>query len=193
MPASTNRTGRPPGGRLQRFFVRRRTFFTLVVPLALVALARPKPAWLSWGVALVLAGEAARIWAAGYLVKGKELTTSGPFGHLRHPLYLGSLLIATGYCFMSGLWASFPAIWALYALFFGAAMLHEERILEEAFGDEYRRYKGSTRRLWPTLIPYPSPPARFSWDRVRANGEPRVALSVLATLALFLLRWVLVR
>lgn len=193
MPASANQTRPREGAKLQCFFVRRRTFFTLVVPLLLVALAKPKAAWLPWGAALVLAGEVVRIWAAGYLVKGKELTTSGPFGRLRHPLYLGSLLIATGYCFMSGLWASFPVVWALYALFFLSAMLYEERILEEAFGDEYHRYRARTHRLWPTLTPYPSPPGRFSSDRVRANREPRVALSVLATLALFLVRWVLVR
>lgn len=179
--------------RLQHLLVRRRTFFTLVVPLVLVALARPKAGWLPWGVIVALAGETVRLWAAGHLVKGTELTTSGPFAHLRHPLYLGSLLIATGYCLMSGLWFSFPAVWALYALFFLSAMFHEEKALEAAFGDEYRRYEAQIPRFWPRLTSFPHPPAHFSYLQLRLNREPRVAVGVFITLALFLARWVVLK
>ena len=39
------------------------------------------------------AGEALRIWAAGHLEKGREVTASGPYRWTRHPLYLGSTII----------------------------------------------------------------------------------------------------
>ena len=41
-------------------------------------------------------GEALRIWAAGHLEKGREVTASGPYRLTRHPLYLGSSIIASG-------------------------------------------------------------------------------------------------
>jgi protein-S-isoprenylcysteine O-methyltransferase Ste14 len=178
---------------IQHLLVRRRTFFTLVVPLALVAVARPKSPWMPWGLAFAFAGETIRIWSAGYLVKSTRLITSGPFAYLRHPLYLGSLLIATGYCFMSGLWFSFPSVWVLYALFFLSAMFYEEETLESAFGDAYRKYKSQTPRLWPRLTPFSSSPSNFSFRQVNVNREPRVALGVLVMLGLFFVKWIFVR
>lgn len=191
-PSTQNWRGRA-WERVQRFLVRRRTFFTLLVPLILVVLAKPRAGWLPWGIALALAGEMVRIWAAGHLVKGTQLTISGPFAYLRHPLYLGSLLIATGYCLMTGLRLSFPIVWALYALFFLSAIFHEEKALEAAFGDQYRSYKAQTPFLWPRLTSFPAPHNSFSFHRVRTNREPRVALGVLTTLALFLARWVVLK
>lgn len=179
--------------RIQRFFVRRRTFFTMVIPLALVLVAKPRTAWLPWGIAVSLGGELVRIWAAGHLTKGTRLTTSGPFARVRHPLYLGSLLIATGYCFMSGLWFAFPVVWLLYILFFGSAMFHEEKVLELAFGEDYRIYKARIPRLLPGLTSFPSPARQFSCRQAVINREPRVALGVLVILGLFLGRWVLLR
>ena len=41
-------------------------------------------------------GEALRIWAAGHLEKGREVTRSGPYRWTRHPLYIGSAIIALG-------------------------------------------------------------------------------------------------
>ena len=37
-----------------------------------------------------------RIWAAGHLQKSREVTRSGPYKWTRHPLYVGSGIIALG-------------------------------------------------------------------------------------------------
>ncbi len=56
------------------------------------------PTWRTWrfGLAVALAGEAIRMWAAGHLEKSREITRSGPYRWTRHPLYAGSGLIALG-------------------------------------------------------------------------------------------------
>ena len=48
------------------------------------------------GGAIALVGEMLRIWAAGHLDKGREVTQSGPYRFTRHPLYVGSAIIALG-------------------------------------------------------------------------------------------------
>ena len=50
-------------------------------------LAAPSPATIAAGAAVAALGEAMRIWAAGHLNKGREVTVSGPYRWLAHPLY----------------------------------------------------------------------------------------------------------
>ena len=45
---------------------------------------------------VALAGEAIRFWAAGHLNKSREVTRSGPYRFVAHPLYLGSSVIGAG-------------------------------------------------------------------------------------------------
>ena len=63
---------------------------------AVLWLARPTPRSLAIGGAIAVCGELVRIWAAGHLEKGREVTQSGPYRITRHPLYAGSAVIALG-------------------------------------------------------------------------------------------------
>ena len=74
--------------------LRRVAVFGFVLALAL--LSSPTPLSVAAGALLLIAGEAVRLWAAGHLRKSVELVTVGPYRHVRHPLYLGRLLILTG-------------------------------------------------------------------------------------------------
>ena len=62
------------------------------------------PCWtsLAWGLPIAALGEALRIWAAGHLEKSREVTRSGPYRWLRHPLYVGSSLMAAGLAIAAG-------------------------------------------------------------------------------------------
>ena len=84
------------------FLFRRRTLIVLLGILAIVPFAHPKPIMLAVGIALAVVAECWRIWAAGTIHKTEELTTGGPYAHVRHPLYVGSFVHAVAYCFMSG-------------------------------------------------------------------------------------------
>ena len=138
-------------------------------------LARPTAASLASGAAIAVAGEALRIWAAGHLEKGREVTASGPYRFIRHPLYLGSAFIGAGFAVAS---ASLPAaaLVVVYLLLtYGAAIRSEEAHLTEKFGAAYPDYKeGQSTQA----------DRRFSLERVVKNREYRAAAGLLLMLAL---------
>jgi protein-S-isoprenylcysteine O-methyltransferase Ste14 len=75
------------------------TLARLRVPLGFVfgavALWLAAPSWSSLlaGSMIATVGEGVRIYAAGHIEKGREVTKSGPYRFTRHPLYVGSALI----------------------------------------------------------------------------------------------------
>jgi protein-S-isoprenylcysteine O-methyltransferase Ste14 len=138
-----------------------------------LALAQPTPFSLAAGTALALCGEAVRLWAAGHLEKGREVTRSGPYRLTRHPLYLGSALMGGGLAIAA---ASVPVALIVLVYFVatvGAAIRSEETFLRARFGDEYDAYAAGVAV---------DRERRFSFARVRRNREYRaVAGLVLAS------------
>ena len=105
-----------------------------------IVLARPNPTSLIWGMLVAIAGEAVRVWAAGHLEKGREVTRSGPYRFSRHPLYVGSTLIACGITVAAASrWVAI--VTAVYlAATLTAAIRTEEAFLRRQFGEEYDDY-----------------------------------------------------
>ncbi len=134
-------------------------------------LARPTPVTLTAGGVLAVAGEALRVWAAGHLEKGREVTSSGPYRLTRHPLYAGSSLMGVGLAIASARWEVGLLVVLYLAVAFTAAIRSEEAFLRSTLGDAYDRYREG--RL-------PATSRRFSWRRARANHEYRAALGLLA-------------
>src|SRR5215831_5661848 len=75
---------------------RRRVAIGFVCGLMAFWLAQPTERSLISGGFVGACGEGLRIWAAGHLEKSREVTTSGPYRFTRHPLYLGSSIMALG-------------------------------------------------------------------------------------------------
>ena len=148
---------------------------------AVAALVFAQPTWGSWraGLAIALAGEAIRIWAAGHLEKGREVTRSGPYRWAQHPLYLGSTVIAFGIVVgaRSVVVAAVTAIYMIATL--TAAVRTEEAFLQREFGDTYERYRRSAAE--------PSG-RRFSLARARRNREYRALLGVFGGFAFLALK-----
>jgi protein-S-isoprenylcysteine O-methyltransferase Ste14 len=146
-----------------------------------VALAFAQPDWETWraGLLVALAGEGVRIWAAGHLEKGREVTRSGPYRLMRHPLYAGSALIAAGVAVAS----RSPVVAVVAALYMGstiaAAVRTEEAELRRAFGSAYDEYRAS--RAAPMM-------RRFSPARALRNREHRAVLGVLGGFGLLALK-----
>jgi protein-S-isoprenylcysteine O-methyltransferase Ste14 len=126
--------------------------------------ARPTWSTLAVGAAVGMAGEAIRVWAAGHLEKSREVTRSGPYRYVRHPLYVGSSIMAAGVAIGAASWV----VAALVALYMGAtitaAVRTEEAFLRSQFGDEYEAY--AERRA-------PQMQRRFSLARAWRNREYR--------------------
>jgi protein-S-isoprenylcysteine O-methyltransferase Ste14 len=122
---------------------RRRVALGLLAVVAALLLAHPT--WFTWRIGLLVTaiGEGIRVWAAGHLEKGREITRSGPYRWSRHPLYVGSSIIAAGIAI-----ASHSVAVALLALIYmgstiTAAIRSEEAHLRQRFGDAYDRYRES--------------------------------------------------
>ena len=145
--------------------------------LAIVAfwLADPTSRSLVIGGVLAAAGEALRLWAAGHLEKGREVTTSGPYAFTRHPLYAGSAVMGAGFAVAANhlVVAAIVAVYLVVTI--AAAIRSEEAHLTDKFGADYPAYRqGLTARA----------PRRFSWARAMRNREYRALLGVMATFAL---------
>jgi protein-S-isoprenylcysteine O-methyltransferase Ste14 len=87
------------------------------------------------------------------LREGHQVVTEGVYRHIRHPMYASIWLwaIAQGMMLENWLagWSVVPAFAAMYFL----RTPREERLMCEAFGDEYRAYMRKTGRLLPRVMP----------------------------------------
>lgn len=114
--------------------------------------------WL--GVILFAAGGALRLWPVVVLghrfsglvaiQPGHTLVTSGIYGVIRHPSYLGLLVNSLGWslAFRSGVGVLLTALLLPPLL---ARIGAEEALLRTEFGTEYEAYRGRTWRLVPGL------------------------------------------
>jgi protein-S-isoprenylcysteine O-methyltransferase Ste14 len=150
-----------------------------MVVVATIVLAQPT--WATWriGLAIAAVGEVIRVWAAGHLEKSREVTRSGPYRWTRHPLYVGSSIMALGIAIAarSGVAAALAAIYMTATL--TAAIRTEEAFLSQAFGDTYDQYRDS--RAEPM-------PRRFSLARAMRNREYRAIAGLAAGFALLALK-----
>lgn len=138
-------------------------------------LATPTPASLALGAAVASIGEAIRIWAAGHLDKGREVTSSGPYRFTRHPLYLGSSIIGIGFAIACANWIVAIVVALYLTVTIGSAIRGEEGHLTEKFGEIYPAYRDG-------LVV--DAQRRFSLARVMTNREYRAVAGLVAALAL---------
>jgi hypothetical protein len=77
------------------------------------------------------------------------LQIGGPYRWVRHPLYLGWLLMVFGAAHMTGDRLAFAAMTTLYLV---VAIPWEEQSLRRSFGDDYARYARTVRwRMMPFI------------------------------------------
>jgi protein-S-isoprenylcysteine O-methyltransferase Ste14 len=87
-------------------------------------------------------------WKRIYRSKG-QLVTSGIYQYVRHPQYLGFLLITLG---MNFLWITISTLllWPILAILYYRLAKGEDRRMREKFGEEYRKYE----REVPMFLPF---------------------------------------
>jgi protein-S-isoprenylcysteine O-methyltransferase Ste14 len=168
----------PSTARLVRKLARARVALGFLSGALVFWLARPTRATIAAGLAVAVAGEAFRFWAAGHLNKSREVTRSGPYRLVAHPLYVGSSIIGAGLAIASGRVAVALIVAVYLVVTLGAAIRSEEAFLRRAFGGDYDAYRRAgavdTAR-------------RFSLSRAVANREHRAVAGLLA--ALLLMAW----
>jgi protein-S-isoprenylcysteine O-methyltransferase Ste14 len=122
----------------------------VVVPVALGIL----------GVAICLLGIAVATWARIHIGRNwgmpmsikeePELVDSGPYAHIRHPIYTGFLIAMFGSAIAAGWW------WGIALLAFGVYFLYsakmEEKRLSQAMPTQYPAYMRRTKMLIPYML-----------------------------------------
>jgi len=156
--------------RLARLRVPLGFLFGVVV----MVIAAPTRRSLLVGGLVALIGERIRVWAAGHLDKGREVTSSGPYAFTRHPLYLGSTLIGIGLVIACADLIVAVIVLSYLALTLTAAIRTEEAHLTEKFGAAYPAYRAGTMSV----------PRPFSLQRVVYNREYRALVGVVFVLGL---------
>ncbi len=153
--------------------------FLICVVFALIA--EPRLPLLYAAAPLVLAGVGTRLWASGVIMKNRELATSGPYRYVRHPLYVGNILVLAGFVLASGTWWTAPVALAFLLFYYPPAIEYEERKLERLFGATWHEYTRSTRALLPSFAARP-PASATGWSLRKSlalNLEPLIAVFIL--------------
>jgi protein-S-isoprenylcysteine O-methyltransferase Ste14 len=92
-----------------------------------------------------------RNWSGVVTVKeDHELIRSGPYRFVRHPIYTGLLLAFIGSALARDQWRGVLAVVIVWLALWRKYRV-EERLMEQTFGDAYRRFREET----PALIPNP--------------------------------------
>lgn len=105
------------------------------------------------GAIVLAAGAGLRLWALGSIDgwKKRVVVTWGPYRFVRHPLYLGSLLVVVGFCLSACSWSAALLSALLYAALYVPTVRAEERLLAFQFGDDWEEYRRSTGAFLPRL------------------------------------------
>ncbi|MFQ6675201.1 MAG: methyltransferase family protein [Fidelibacterota bacterium] len=185
---------------LREFFFRYRSYTPIPLAVAILYFADRRGMLLAPGIVLVAAGELIRLSGVRHAggatrtrkVGARTLCTSGPFAHVRNPLYLGNLFIYCGVVFLAGgnrLWIMLAVTLGFFGIQYGLIVSLEEETLGRLFGKQYREYARAVPRLVPRLTPWKggsgSPPA--SWTKT-LKTEKRTLQTLVGFLGLLVIR-----
>lgn len=183
---------------IRAWMFRNRGFTPLPFLLVMVLFAQPTAASLIAGFVIVLLGEAIRFWGVSIAgaetrttgtVGGTYLITTGPFAHVRNPLYVGNMLMYAGVGVMS--MALFP--WLLigaclwFYMQYALIISREEEYLVGHFGAAYEEYRRHVPRFLPRLRPYRTdapPPKHLNLAEGLASERRTLQAMSLVTLIL---------
>jgi len=163
---------------------RMRVALGFVFGVLVLVLAQPTARSIAIGMTIAACGEALRIWAAGHLRKSREVTVSGPYRWLPHPLYVGSSVMGAGLAIAANgvLVALLIAVYLVATL--TAAIRSEEAFLRRTFGDQYDLYRSGVdaqRREKRAASR-----RRFSVEQAMANREYRALAGLTVTVLLLI-------
>jgi protein-S-isoprenylcysteine O-methyltransferase Ste14 len=114
------------------------------------------------GAALMVAGlwlfyrahaDLGRNWSVTLELRERhQLITSGVYRRIRHPMYASIFLFSIAQGLLLANWLAGWGALVTFAVLYLIRTPREERMMCEAFGDQYRAYMRHTGRLWPRLM-----------------------------------------
>ena len=90
-------------------------------------------------------------WKEIVFQRGNVLVTEGIYAAVRHPQYLGFLLVTLGQFLV---WPTIPTaiLWPLLVVLYRRQAKREEAILSEKFGEQFRQWASKTPMFLPKLL-----------------------------------------
>jgi protein-S-isoprenylcysteine O-methyltransferase Ste14 len=146
-----------------------------VFAAAYIWLARPTLVSIVIGSCVAVAGLCIRALASGHVEKNEVLATSGPYAHTRNPLYLGSIILATGFLIAARSWWLALIAAVILVVIYVPVIQSEEKFLRQRFA-EFDDYAAQVPRLFPRLRAYQRRPGSFSWHLYWKHREYNAAL-----------------
>ena len=130
--------------------------------LNLIQMGQTALAIVGWiGLVIMLLGLGLRVWSMRVLgafysrtlrvTDTQSIVTQGPYRVIRHPGYLGTMLVWVGYGLALTNWIAAALIALLMLGVYGYRIHSEEAMLLATFGDQYQRYCQRTWKLLPFL------------------------------------------
>lgn len=146
--------------RLGGWLFKQRSWLPIPIVVALVALPMDAqhPLALWGGVLLVASGQGIRLWAVhhiGVISRTRSerlgpLISTGPFAHVRNPLYLGNIALWLGFTVSAGLLWLAPLVLLMLGVEYHAIVRWEEGLLTTRIGESYRSYLTRVPRWIPS-------------------------------------------
>ncbi len=146
-------------------FFKYRSYTPIPFLLVMIFFANPNVWSLIFGFLIAVSGEFIRLWGVSWAgsetrttggAGGTFLIISGPFGHVRNPLYVGNILLYLGVGVMS--YAIFPYLQIIALIFFyvqyNFIVSEEEGYLKKAFSNEYAEYLKHVPKFIPRFTRY---------------------------------------
>ena len=189
--------------RAGNWLFRWRSYLPLAVLASLAALSYAFPpitagqldGWELAGLLAGLAGLALRVWTVGHAPPGTSgrgtrkleaasLNTDGVYSVVRHPLYLGNLLMWAGVAMTTGSVVAVVVTLLVFWIYNERIMLAEERFLHGRFGPVFTRWAERTPALLPSPRRWRPHPLSFSLRFALGRDHAAFYAWVAATTAL---------
>lgn len=167
-----------------RYHEASRQWFAVLFVLLVSVLGNPVAVLFYIGAAIAAVGIVVRMWASGYVMKNKELATTGPYAYVRHPLYVGNILLLVGFSLASSLWWSFVLMAALLWFYYPPTISYEDNKLRGIFGEEWEAWAKNIHALIPTFGAKAGS-AKSAWSfrkSLMQNAEPVIVIYLIGCL-----------
>ncbi|MGB5277555.1 MAG: isoprenylcysteine carboxylmethyltransferase family protein [Gammaproteobacteria bacterium] len=167
----------------------RQWFAILFVPLVSY-FGQPARELLIAGSAVAIIGALIRLWASGHVKKNKVLATDGPYAYVRHPLYVGNILILLGFSIASNLWWAYVLMLFLLLFYYPPAISYEDAKLNKLFGEEWQNWSRNIHALIPNLS-NKAGTTSSDWSFKQSlfkNGEPVIMLYLIGCMYLLIIK-----
>lgn len=176
--------------RWAKFAARTRVPVCIALAVTACALSRPSPESLLAGILIGTVGLAIRAWAAGHLRKNEDLAVSGPYAHVRNPLYVGSLLAGAGLGVATAHVVLLAVIATVFLAWFLPVVREEEDHMRKILPG-FIEYEQRVPRFLPAVGARYASRTPFEWRLFLRNREYTALLGFATVVAILGLKLVL--